>query len=88
MPPFASQDLKWWERHGKMTWYDQAKCKEFLQNLDNHLENTKTINFDIINKKARGGEIRQSTLKTYQTIKKKLFMNIRLKKGKKSNLPV
>ena len=53
-----------------MTWYDQTKCKEFLQNLDNHFENTKIINFDIISKKAWGKEIPQSTLKTDQTIKK------------------
>ena len=53
-----------------MTWYDQTKCKEFLQNLDNHFENTKIINFDIISKKARGKEIPQSTLKTDQTIEK------------------
>ena len=70
IPPFVPQNLKWYERDGLMTWYDQTKCKEFLQNLDNHFENTKIINFDIISKKARGKEIPQSTLKTDQTIKK------------------
>ena len=71
IPPFVPQNLKWYERDGLMTWYDQSKCIEFLQDLDNHFENTKIINFDIINKKARGKEIPQSTLKNYQTIKKK-----------------
>ena len=44
---FVPQDLKWYERDRLMTWYDQTKCKEFLQNVDNHFENTKIINFDI-----------------------------------------
>ena len=71
IPPFVPQDLKWYERNGLMTWYDQTKCKEFLKNLDNHFENMKIINCDIINKKAKGEEIPQSTLKTYLTIPKK-----------------
>ena len=70
IPPFVPEDLKYYERDKLISWYDQIKRKEFLQNLNNHFENTKIINFGIINKKAWGEEIPQSTLKTYQTIPK------------------
>ena len=51
-----------------MTWYDQRKCKDFLQDLDSHFENSNIVNFNIINKQDSGEEICQTTLKNYQTI--------------------
>ena len=82
--PFVPQDLKWYERDRLMTWYDQTKCKEFLQNLDNHFENTKIINFDISIRRLGVNKFLNQLWKLIRQLKKKkLFMNICLKKGKK-----
>lgn len=66
--PFVPQDLKWYEKDKLMTWYDQGKCKDFLQDLDSHFENSNIINLHIINKQDRDEEICQTTLKNYQAI--------------------
>ena len=31
--PFVPQDIKWYEKDKLMTWYDQGKYKDFLQDL-------------------------------------------------------
>ena len=71
VPTFVPEDLKWYERDGLMTWYNQGKCRDFLDKLDKHFENAKIANFDIINKFVRGQEMRQLTLQNYQTIQNK-----------------
>ena len=38
VPPFVSNELKWYERDGLDTWYKQNKCQEFLQNTNKHFE--------------------------------------------------
>ena len=48
-----------------MTWYDQCKCQEFLDDTDAHFKNLKIINFDIINSK---GKLPATKLKQYQTV--------------------
>ena len=83
VPTFVWQDLKWYERDRLRTWYDHRKCKDFLDELDKDLENAKIVNFDIINKCVRGQVMSQLTLQNYQTIEKKQFLNIRLRKEKK-----
>ena len=35
IPPFVSNELKWYERDGLETWYRQNKCQEFLEILIN-----------------------------------------------------
>ena len=34
-----------------MTWYEQGKCKEFLEDTDAHFRKSKITNFDIIDNK-------------------------------------
>ena len=48
-----------------MTWYNQVKCQEFLENTDNHFKNLETVNFDII---KLHGNLPEKKLKQYQTI--------------------
>ena len=48
VPNFVSNNLPWYERDGLMTWCDQVKCQEFLENTDSYFQNLEIINFDII----------------------------------------
>ena len=34
VPDFVPNDLKWYERDGLLTWYDQIKCERFLEDPD------------------------------------------------------
>ena len=70
VPEIVPSDLKWNERDGLMTWYDQVKCEQFLKDVNNHFSNTKIVNFDIIDKSIKGEEISESVLKNYQTVHK------------------
>ena len=47
VPEYMLPDLPWYECDGLSTWYNQAKCQEFLRNSKEHFNSTKTINFDI-----------------------------------------
>ena len=76
-------DLRWYERDGLLTWYDQIKCKRFLEDPDRHFNNTKIVNFDIINKCVRGEEVFEQTLTNYQTVLKKRCLSILLKTERK-----
>ena len=71
VPDFVPDDLKWYKRDGLLTWCDQIKCKRFLEDPDRHFNNTKIVNFDIINKWVRGEEVSEQTLTNYQTVQKK-----------------
>ena len=53
-----------------MTWYDQVKCEQFLEDVNKHFSKTKNVNFDIINKSIKGEEMSESVLKNYQTVQK------------------
>ena len=48
-----------------MTWYDQVKCEECLENTDKHFQNLEIINFDLI---RTSGKVPNEKLKQYQTI--------------------
>ena len=50
---FVPKNLKWYERDGLMTWYDQTKYEDFLENLDAHVQKLQIVNFDIINSRDR-----------------------------------
>lgn len=39
IPRFVSNNLPWYERDGLMTWYDQVKCQEFLEDIVEHFQN-------------------------------------------------
>ena len=65
IPTFVRSDLPWYKRDGLMTWYEQCKCQEFLENTDEHFQNLQILNFDMINS---NGKIDDDKLKPYQTI--------------------
>ena len=65
VPDFVPDDLKWYKRDGLLTWYDQIKCETFLEDPDRHFNNTKIVNFDIVNKWVRGEEVSEQTLTNY-----------------------
>ena len=69
VPGYVPENLPWYERDGLLTWYDQAKCKEFLEDPDVHFKNKKIVNFDIIDKSIRGEKIPENDLENYQTVK-------------------
>ena len=60
--------LPWYEKDGFLTWYDQCKCKDFLNDTDKHFGETKIGNFDIIHKQCSGEKMPESVLKNYQTL--------------------
>ena len=62
---FVPNDLPRYQRDGLMTWYEQVKYQEFLQNTDSHFQNLHILSFDIINS---NGKIDVDKLKQYQTI--------------------
>ena len=64
VPPYVSNNLKWYESDGLGAWYAQGKCCEVLENTDEHLKQRKTVNFDIINNNKLG----EKTLRQYQTV--------------------
>ena len=63
VPKFIPSNLKWHEHDGLDMWYLCNKCNGFLEDTDSNFENSKIVNFDIIN----NGETKQS-LKQYNTI--------------------
>lgn len=70
VPGFVPNDVKWYERDGILTWYDQMKYERFLQDVNNHFANIKIVNFEIINKWIKGEEVSEWTLRNYQTVQK------------------
>ena len=36
IPKYVPQNLNWYEKDGLETWYQQIKCKEFLNNTGLH----------------------------------------------------
>lgn len=67
VPEYVPENLPWYEKDGLLTWYDQAKCKEFLEDPDPILK-TKNSDFDIIYKSVRREKIPEIDLKNYQTV--------------------
>lgn len=57
VPQYIPDNLKWYERDGLLTWYDQCKCEDFLRNTDRHFKQTKIENFDIIHRMCTGEDI-------------------------------
>ena len=44
VPEYGLSDLRWYERDGLMTWYNQRKREEFLRDSKIHFKNTKIVN--------------------------------------------
>ena len=47
------------------------KCQTFLEDPGKHFNDTKIVNFDIINKWVRGEEISEQSFRNYQTVQKR-----------------
>ena len=60
---YVSNNLKWYEHDGLDTWHVQ-KCRDFLENTDEHFKQRKIVNFDIIN----NNKLDEKTLRQYQTV--------------------
>ena len=75
VPELIPSDLRWYERDGIMTWYDQVKSEQFLEDVNKHFSETKIVNFDMINKSIKGEEISEGLLRDYQTVHKKQVFN-------------
>lgn len=58
-----------------MTWYDQAKCQEFLKIPDGHFKTTKVINLDIIRRETVGEKVPEEHLKNIRQLKMRGFPN-------------
>ena len=65
VPPFVPENLKWYERDGVDTWYKQGKCKDFLNNTDNHFQQRKIVNFDLI---SNSNKLDENQIRQYQTV--------------------
>ena len=68
VPKFVPKDLPWYKHDGRITWYDQCKCVDFLRDADHHFNQAKIINFDIIRRKCNGEDVPKDLLKHYQTL--------------------
>ena len=53
--------------HDLMTYYDDLKYEEFIENMDNHFLNAKIVNFDIIHHEYRGDKLKNPKI-YYETI--------------------
>ena len=69
VPKFVLKDLPWYERDGLMTWFNQ--CEDFLRDTDQHYNEAKIINLDIIRRECCGEEVRKDPVKHYQTLNDK-----------------
>ena len=45
---YVPEKLPWYKRDDLTTWYEEGKCNDFLENIDEQFKKTETINFDII----------------------------------------
>ena len=43
VPQYVPKNLEWFEKDGLETWYQQNKCKEFLDNADIHFAKEKLL---------------------------------------------
>ena len=65
IPEYIPDNLKWYERDGRDTWYKKNKCNEFLEDTDHYFNRTQKINFDNIKNK---NQLLNNQLKQYQTL--------------------
>ena len=77
IPEYVTENLSWYERDGIVTYINQAKCRDFLRDLDSHFKKIKIVNFDIIYRQARGEKVPEELLKKYQTVQNKILKNIK-----------
>ena len=68
IPVYEPFNLKWYERDGLLTYIDQLKYIEFIENPAEDFRTVKVINVDIIHKECKGQPITDDLKKKYNTI--------------------
>ena len=81
IPDHVDHNLKWHEFDGLLTYINELKYKNFIQNPDAHFKTAQIVNFDIIHHECRG-DLLENVVKTYETICKKEFKGYSLKEKK------
>ena len=69
IPPYVKENLKWYEKEGLITYFQQLEYKEFKRDRDTYINQTKILNFDIIHHMCRGDKL-EKTIKEHNTIRK------------------
>ena len=69
IPPYVKENLKWYEKEGLITYFQQLEYKEFKRDRDAYINQTKILNFDIIHHICRGDKL-EKTIKEHNTVKK------------------
>ena len=69
IPPYIKDNLKWYEKEGLITYFQQREYQEFKKNRDGYINETKILNFDIIHHMCRGDKL-EKTIKEHNTVKK------------------
>ena len=69
IPPYIKDNLKWYEKEGLITYFQQREYQEFKKNRDAYINETKILNFDIIHHMCRGDKL-EKTIKEHNTVKK------------------
>ena len=73
IPAKGKTEYKWYG-HDLMSYNDDLKYNEFIENTDEHFHLMKIITFDIIHHECSGDELEYSKM-FYQTIENKDFKN-------------
>ena len=69
IPPYIKDNLKWYEKEGLITYFQQREYQEFKKDRDAYINETKILNFDIIHHMCRGDKL-EKTIKEHNTVKK------------------
>ena len=69
IPPYIKDNLKWYEKEGLITYFQQREYQEFKRNRDAYINETKILNFYIIHHICRGDKL-EKTIKEHNTVKK------------------
>ena len=81
-----SKNLKWYEHDGLLTYINELKYKDFIQNPDVHFQQAKILNLDIILQECRGDPL-ENSVKMYETIYKNDFKGYSKKEKNKAFSP-
>ena len=65
---YVKSDLKWYERDGLLTYIDQLKCSNFIEDSGKHIARSDIINVDIIYKKCGLYKAQENSEKHHQTV--------------------
>ena len=83
VPENVSQDLKWYERDGLLTYINQIKYERFSEDPHGYLKKAVIVNFDIKYSQIRGLP-RQNSDKYYQIVRTLDVKKVSQKERKKA----